>query len=371
MDNPQDIVTVFNVVKILIVAITSFFITIILTPIWLKFLKTNSLGKNIREEAAFTTLRDKEQSVFSRLHKKKEGTPTMGGALIWFSVALLTVIFGLLSIAFDGLWSSLNFLSRSQTLLPLGALLLAAIVGLTDDLFGIFRVGPKGGGLQMRHKLLLYLGVAAVCAWWFYFKLGFDSINIPFLGNLTIGWWFLPVSIFIIVATSFSANETDGLDGLAGGVFLTMFGALGVIAFIEAKIDLTAFIFAIMGSLVGFLWFNIYPAKFFMGDTGSMSLGVVLGVIAMLTNSVLLLPFIGLVFVMESLSVIIQIASKKFRGKKIFQSTPIHHHFEAKGWPETQVTMRFWVLSFIGATLGLIIYLVDSKIPPLLNTFFR
>ena len=129
--------------------------------------------------------------------------------------------------------------------------------------------------------------------------------------------------------------------------------------------DLAVFIASIMGALVAFLWYNIFPAKFFMGDTGSMSLGVVLGIIAMLTNTPLLLPIIAIIFVLESLSVIIQITSKKIRGKKIFLSAPIHHHFEAKGWHETQVTMRFWMISAIGAIIGLIVFLVDSKIPPL------
>jgi phospho-N-acetylmuramoyl-pentapeptide-transferase len=195
----------------------------------------------------------------------------------------------------------------------------------------------------------------------------FNSINLPFLGDVVVNWWYIPIFIFIIVAASFSANETDGLDGLAGGVFLTMFAAYGAIAFDQGRMDLVTFIAAIMGALVAFLWFNIFPAKFFMGDTGSMSLGVVLGVIAMLTNTPFLLIPIGIIFVVESGSVIIQLLSKRFRRKKIFLSTPIHHHFEARGWPETKVTMRFWMISAIGAIIGLIIFLVDSKIPPLFH----
>ena len=144
-----------------------------------------------------------------------------------------------------------------------------------------------------------------------------------------------------------------------------MFGAYAVIAFDQGRMDLVVFLAAIMGSLVAFLWFNIYPARFFMGDTGSMSLGVTLGVVAMLTNTPFLLIPIGAIFIMESGSVIIQLSSKRFRGKKIFLSTPIHHHFEALGWHETQVTMRFWMISAIGAIIGLIIFLIDSKLPPL------
>jgi phospho-N-acetylmuramoyl-pentapeptide-transferase len=246
-------------------------------------------------------------------------------------------------------------------------MIFAALLGALDDYLGILRVGPKGGGLRMSYRILLYVLAGIVGAWWFYFKLGFNGINIPFLGDFIVGWWYIPFFIFTIVATAFSANETDGLDGLAAGIFLTMFGAYAVIAFDQGRMDLVVFISAIMGSLIAFLWFNIYPARFFMGDTGSMSLGVVLGVIAMLTNTPFLLIPIGIIFLIESGSVIVQLTSKKLRGKKMFLSTPIHHHFEALGWHETQVTMRFWMISAIGAIIGLIIFLTDSKVPP----FFR
>ena len=352
----ESVFTIFNVVRIFTVATLAFFVTLALTPLWMKILYKYRLGKQLRTEGA---------PIFNQLHQAKEGTPTMGGVLIWFTVVVLTLVFWYLSKFADGFWSKVNFFSRGQTWLPLGALVVAAVVGLADDFLGVLRIGPKGGGLNMRYRLLLYALVAIGGAWWFYFKLDFNSINIPFLGDFTIGWWYIPFFIFVIVATSFSANETDGLDGLAAGVFLTMFAAYAAIAFDQGRMDLVVFIAAIMGSLVAFLWFNIFPARFFMGDTGSMSLGVVLGVIAMLTNTPFLLIPIGALFIIESGSVIIQLTSKKLRGKKIFLSTPVHHHFEAKGWPETQVTMRFWTISVVGAIIGLIIFLVDSKIPPL------
>lgn len=289
----------------------------------------------------------------------------MGGVTIWLTTAILTLGFWYLSNVADGFWSRINFFSRGQTWLPFGAMLVAGLLGALDDYLGILRLGPKGGGMRMSHRLWLYALVGAGGAWWFYSKLGFNTINVPFLGDFNVGWWYVPIFIFIITATSFSANETDGLDGLAGGIFLTMFAAYGAIAFDQGRMDLVAFIAAIIGSLVAFLWFNIYPARFFMGDTGSMSLGVVLGVIAMLTNTPLLLIPVGIIFVIESGSVITQLLSKKFRGKKVFLSTPIHHHFEALGWPESKVTMRFWMINAIGAIIGLIIFLVDSKIPPL------
>ncbi len=353
MDN---VFTIFNTARIFVVAMIAFFITLVFTPLWMKILFKYKLGKQLRTEGA---------PIFNKLHKAKEGTPTMGGVLIWLTVLVITLLFWFLSSTVDGFWSRVNFFSRGQTWLPLGALIVAGVVGLIDDILGVMRIGPKGGGLNMRYRLLLYMFVAVGGAWWFYSKLGFSSINLPFLGDFSVGWWYIPFFILVIVATSFSANETDGLDGLAAGVFLTMFAAYGAIAFDQGRMDLAAFIAAIMGSLVAFLWFNIFPARFFMGDTGSMSLGVVLGIIAMLTNTPFLLIPIGAIFIIESGSVIIQLLSKKFRGKKVFLSAPIHHHFEAKNWPETQVTMRFWMISAIGAIIGLIIFLIDSKIPPL------
>jgi phospho-N-acetylmuramoyl-pentapeptide-transferase len=174
-----------------------------------------------------------------------------------------------------------------------------------------------------------------------------------------IGWWYIPIFIFIIFASAFSANETDGLDGLLGGVSLFAFIALTTVAFVLHRYELAAFGGAVIGALLAFLWNNIYPAKFIMGDTGSMALGVTIGVIAMLTNTTLILPFFAVILVIESLSVIVQLISKKFRKKKIFRSTPIHHHFEALGWPESQVTMRAWIISAIFCALGLIVFFLS------------
>lgn len=284
----------------------------------------------------------------------------MGGLLVWVTAVAVALVFWILSLLFDGIFLKLNFLSRAQTFLPLGILVFAALLGLADDLLGIFRMGPKGGGLSVKQRLLLYTAVAVLGAGWFYFKLDWDILYIPFLGNFNIGVWYIPFFIFVIVATAFSTNETDGLDGLAGGVLMFAFAALGALAFVQQHYDLAAFCGVILGALLAFLWFNIYPARFFMGDTGAMSLGVTLGVVAMLTNAALLLPLIAFILVLESGSVIVQMISKKFLGRKIFLSTPIHHHFEAIGWPETKVTMRFWIISAVTAVVGLIIGLLGK-----------
>lgn len=343
---------IFQISRILGLAALAFVLAMVWTPVLTHFLYKYKLGKQIRTEGA---------PIFSSFHLKKEGTPTMGGVLVWMTVLFLTLFFWFLSkIGVDDLIAKINFLERGQTLLPLGALVASALVGLVDDLFGVFRLGPKGGGLKMRHRLLIYTAIAIFGAWWFFSKLDWDLIHIPFVGDFNIGWWYILIFIFIIVATAFSINETDGLDGLAGGVLLIAFGAYGAIAYSQGRFNLAAFCGVIIGALLAFLWFNIYPARFFMGDTGAMSLGIALGIIAMLTNQFLLLPLIVFIPMLESLSVIFQVISKKLRGKKIFLSTPLHHHFEAKGWPETKVTMRFWIISGLMATLGLIVMFLDK-----------
>jgi len=340
----------FNIIKIFFLTAVSFIAAILWTPLLTHFLFKYKLGKQIRDE--------KSAPIFSAMHQKKSGTPTMGGLIIWVTVAAIAVLFYFLA-KWAGVYS-FNFLTRSQTLLPLGALVASALVGLVDDYFNVRRIGPRGGGLRMRHRLLIYTAIAAVGAWWFYYKLDWDLLHIPFVGDFNIGWWFIPFAVFVIVATAFSVNETDGLDGLAGGTLLAAFGALGAIAFSQGKIELSAFCGVIIGALLAFLWFNINPARFFMGDTGAMSLGVTLAMIALYTNSALLLPIIGLVFLIESLSVIIQVISKKFFKRKIFLSAPVHHHLEASGWPEPKIVMRAWVISGVSAVIGLILFLMDK-----------
>lgn len=346
----------FHLVKILLLFSLAFIFAVALTPFLTNFLYKYKLGKKIRNSGA--------TPIFSKLHAHKEGTPTMGGILIWGTVLIFMVLFSFLADVMPGdFFKYLNFFSRSETLLPLGVLVASAIIGLIDDWLDVSGHGMfGGGGLKMKHRLLIYTLIALAGAAWFYFKLDWTVLHVPFLGNFEISWWYIPVFVLVIVASSFSVNETDGLDGLAGGTLLIAFGAYAVIAFSLGRYELAAFCGVIMGALLAFLWFNIPPARFYMGDTGAMSLGVTLGVIAMLTNSALLLPLIGLIFLIESMSVIIQLLSKRFRGKKVFLSSPIHHHFQAIGWPESKIVMRFWLISALGATLALIIFLVDLQV---------
>jgi len=346
----------FYIIKIFFLSALAFAFAVSWTPLLTHYLYKYKLGKKIRSNG--TT------PIFTKLHEHKNNTPTMGGILVWLTVLIFAAVFYYLPKIFPyEIFTQLNFLSRSQTLLPLGVLAATALIGLADDWLDVSGRGILGGGgLKIRHRLLIYTLIAAVGAWWFYFKLDWDVFHVPFSGDYQMGWPYLLIFIFVLAATAFSVNETDGLDGLAGGILLICFAAYAVIAFSAGKYDLAAFCGVIAGALLAFLWFNINPARFFMGDTGAMSLGITLGVIAMLTNTALILPLIGLVFVIESVSVILQQLSKKIRGKKIFLSSPIHHHLEAIGWPEPKIVMRFWVIGGVSAAVGLVVFLLDKTL---------
>lgn len=346
----------FELVRILVLSTAAFAVAIAWTPLLLRALKHFNIGKSIRS--------GKEAPIFARLHAKKKGTPTMGGLLIWVTVLVLAVVLFYLAALFPegSVFEKWNFLSRSETLLPLGALVASAIVGFVDDYFNVRKMGAHGGGLRARHRLLIYTIIALVGAWWFQSKLDWDLLHIPFAGDFNIGLWYVPFFLLVIVATAFSVNESDGLDGLAGGALMTSFGAYAIIAFSQGKYDLAVFCAVILGALLAFLWNNIHPAAFFMGDTGSMSLGVTLGIVAMLTNSALILLIIGIVFVLESLSVLLQIFWRKVFKKKLFLSAPFHHHLEAIGWPEAKIVMRLWVVSIVAATIGVAVALMDALV---------
>ncbi len=346
----------FYLIKVIFLSTLAFAFTIFWTPLLTNILYKYKLGKKIRNSGA--------TPIFSELHAHKAGTPTMGGILIWGTLLSFIVFFYFLGKVLPiDILKSLNFLSQKETLLPLGALIASAIIGLFDDWLDVRGRGMAGGGgLKMRHRLLIYTAIAIIGALWFYFKLDWSLIHIPFFGNFEIGWWYIPIFVMVIVATSFSVNETDGLDGLAGGTLLVSFVSYSIIAFSMGRYDLAAFCGVLIGALLAFLWFNIAPARFYMGDTGSMSLGITLGIIALMTNNIFILPFIGFIFVLESASVIIQLLSKKLRHKKVFLSSPIHHHYQAIGWPETKIVMRFWLIAGVMAAIGLMIFLLDKNI---------
>lgn len=343
----------YHIARLVTIFATSFLIGMILMPLWIGLLKKLRMGKTIREAAS--------APIMSALHAAKAGTPTMGGLVIWGTVVLMILAYRAACAANIGGLCSLSFLSRAQTRLPLGLIISAGLVGFLDDYLNVRKIGPKGGGMRMRARILSYTAIGAIAAYWFFSVLGWDFVHVPFMGTFHLGWLYIPFFVFVFVATTFSANEMDGLDGLVGGTFLTSFGALSIIAYQQGRWDLSAFCLAILGALLAFLWFNVPKASVFMGDTGTMALGAVLAAVAMITNTALLLPIIALPFVIESLSVVIQIFWRKVFKRKLFRSAPIHHHLEAMGWNESQIVMRSWIISIIVASVGVILVLLDGS----------
>lgn len=332
-------------VKLTVLAVAAFLFSMSLTPLYTYVAYRYRFWKRPRE----TDIEGKPLEVFSVLHKKKHARhiPTMAGVISIVVVLLITLIANL---------------DRRQTWLPLAALVGAGVVGLIDDIINIRGSGKGVGGLRSGLKFAMISAVALIGAWYFFTKLGYSTLYIPFAGQLEVGWLIVPIFAFAVVATGNAVNISDGLDGLAGGLLAQAYAFFGIIALLQGNYGIAGFCFTILGALLSYVWFNIYPARFFMGDVGSFALGTALGVVAMLTNTLLLLPVIGLLFVVEAGSSLLQMTSKKFFGKKIFLSAPIHHHLEASGWPETKVTMRFWVIGAVCGFLGLLLALAGGAI---------
>ncbi|MGI9339050.1 MAG: phospho-N-acetylmuramoyl-pentapeptide-transferase, partial [Psychrobacter sp.] len=326
-------------------SVGAFVLAMLLTPIYTYFAYRYRFWKKQR----VTSTTGESLEVFTKLHAAKfqRSIPTMAGII---GVAAITIV----TLAF-------NF-DRAQTYLPLAALLGGGIIGMLDDLINIRGKGLGVAGLRSSVKFLLITALALVLAWFFYSKLGYSSVHIPFYGSLALGWMIIPLFTFAVVATGNAVNISDGLDGLAGGLLSVAFTCFGFIALLQGNIGLAGFCFTVVGALLSYLWFNIHPARFFMGDVGSFAYGAALGVVAMLTNTLFLLPVIGVLFVIEAGSSLIQIVSKRYFGRKIFISAPIHHHLEAIGWPEVKVTMRFWVIACVSGVLGVMLAIAGGHV---------
>ena len=352
----------FNIIKILLFSALASLLAFIFAPVLIRFLNKIKFWK---KEARNKTITGDTAEVFYSLHKEREVTvPRGGGLLIWLTVLILISIFFGLSFIQNPWWlKKFNFLSKGGTWLPLFTLLAASVVGLLDDILVVFGRGQYiAKGMTFKRRLLIVFLIGLTGGLWFNY-IGWNSIHIPLLFNFpfgiewTIGVWIIPLFILVTLA-SWSGGVIDGLDGLSGGVFASIFGAFLIIAFAQGKIDLAVFCAVILGALFAFLWWNIPPARFYMGETGILGLTSTMAVVAFLTDSVVVLPIIAGPLVIEAGSVILQLLSKKFRRKKIWLSTPIHHHFEAKGWPSYKVTMRFWIVSVVFAILGVAIRLL-------------
>ena len=324
--------------------VAAFLLAMFLTPIYTYFAYKYKFWKKQRS----TSTTGEKLEVFTRLHanKFKRNIPTMAGLIFIVAITLVTLF----------------NLDRGQTWLPLAALIGGASVGLLDDIINLRGNGKGVAGLRSSFKFLMISALGLVLGWWFFDRLGVSSLHIPFIGDWSVGWLIIPIFAFAVVATGNAVNISDGLDGLAGGLLSISYGAFGVIALLQNQVYLAGFCFTVAGALLSYVWFNIHPARFFMGDVGSFSLGAALGVVAMLTNTLFLLPVIGALFVVEAGSSALQIFSKKVFKRKIFLSAPVHHHLEAIGWPETKVTMRFWVIGAVTAFIGVFLALAGGSI---------
>lgn len=333
-----------DAVQIFLLSVAAFLLAMMLTPLYTTLAYRYRFWKKQRS----TSTSGEVLEVFTKLHaaKFRRNIPTMAGVIGVVTIAVITFGF--------------NF--ERETYLPLAALLGGAAVGLIDDIINLRSNGHGVAGLRSSVKFTMIVAIGLALGWYFFTKIGVDSVHIPFLGAIAIGWWIVPIFAFVVTATANAVNISDGLDGLAGGLLAMSFAAFGVIALFQGQLVLAGFCFTVIGALLSYLWFNIYPARFFMGDVGSFAYGVALGVVAILTNSLLLLPVIGILFVVEAGSSLIQITSKRLFKKKVFISAPIHHHLEASGWPETKVTMRFWVIGCVAATLGVVLALAGGHI---------
>jgi phospho-N-acetylmuramoyl-pentapeptide-transferase len=328
-----------------LLSVGAFLLAMILTPLYTSLAYKYKFWKKQRT----TSTTGEKLEVFTKLHasKFKRTIPTMAGLIGIITIFAITMLFNL---------------DRAETYLPLAALVGGGIVGLLDDIINIRGQGTGVAGLRSSLKFAMITVMALILGWWFYKNIGVDAVHLPFVGDWTLGWLIVPLFAFAVVATSNAVNISDGLDGLAGGLLTISFGTFGVIALLQGHVLLAGFCFTVVGALLSYLWFNIFPARFFMGDVGSFAFGTSLGVVAMMTNTLFLLPLIGVIFVIEAGSSLIQILSKRFLHRKVFISAPIHHHLEATGWPETKVTMRFWIIAAVAGIVGVLLALTGGHI---------
>lgn len=335
-----------NLRPVLTLGFLSFALSMLLTPIYTTLAYRLKWWKKPRTDSTS----GEKATIYTKMHaeKHKRHIPTMAGMIILVAVAVVSLIFNL---------------DRNQTWLPLAAAIGAGLIGLADDIINLKGNGIGTAGLNAKFKLFLTTAIATGLAYWFVVKLSYHVIHVPFMGDWRLSPGLMAaVLIFVIVATANAVNVTDGLDGLVGGLLISAYGSFGLIAFLQGNYGIAGFCLTIVGALLSYLWFNIFPARFFMGDVGSFALGTGLAVVAIMTNTLLLIPVIGIVFVVEVGSAATQLFSKKILKRKIFKSAPIHHHFEASGWPETKVTMRFWVLGQVAAVVGVLVAVLGGYI---------
>lgn len=321
----------------LILALGAFLLSMFLTPFYTTFAYKHKLWKRQKT----VDVSGNKLTVMNKLHasKIKRHFPTMAGVIMLLVVPIVVI--------------SCGCLDRGQTWLALAAFVGGGLIGFADDIINLFGKNAAAG-LRAPAKFAMITILGVVLGLFFATKLGWTAVEVPFVGKFDIG---IPAMValfaFAVVATGNAVNISDGMDGLAGGLSIMAYGAYGIIALLQSQWYLAGFCFIVVGALLSYVWFNVYPARFMMGDTGAFALGAGLGVVAMNTGAFLLLPVIGFLFVIEAGSSLIQILSKKIFHRKIFISAPLHHHLQAKGWEESKVVMRFWIIGGVSAMLGI------------------
>jgi phospho-N-acetylmuramoyl-pentapeptide-transferase len=351
-----------SIVKIFLPSVICFVIGILITPAFTRYFYRFKLWKGMSRSKNDVAMSEE----FQKLHndETETNTPRVGGIIIWGSVLLTIGLIYVLKLTVDGpVFGKLDFLSRNQTLIPLLALLFGGLFGLFEDFVEILtdRFSMLKQGLPSKYLIVIVATIGFFIAIWFYTKLGMNTIYVPFFGYWQVGIWFIPIFILVTLGT-FSSRVIDGVDGLAGGVMAITYGAFGIIAFIQNQVDIATFCMVIAGGILAFLWFNIPPARFYMGETGMLALTLSLVCIVFLTDSVFLFPIVGALLVATSISSTIQIISKRLRGPvkgKVFRVAPLHLHFQAIGWTREKITMRYWILSLMFAVLGVVIALIS------------
>lgn len=346
----------FPIFKILIPVTVAFIIGVLLTPLLTHYLYKFKVWK---KQGGKVALNGTVATEFNRLKGDDEiKTPRMGGIVIWGSVICTLGLFYIGSHLWpESSFADLFFLSRSQTWIPVATLLIGAGIGFLNDYYDVVHGGK---GLRLSIRIIIITILAGAIGSWFYTKLGIASIGIPFDGSLYVGWGIIPFFIFLTIAV-YASGVIDGIDGLSGGVFASIFLSYGGVAFVQTQYDLSAFCATVAGGILAFLWFNIPPARFWMTETGSMALTLALAVVVLMTDEmggghgIALLPLIGLPLVATVASNVLQISYRKMTGKKLFRIAPLHHHFEAIGWPSSKVVMRYWIISIMCAIAGLAI----------------
>lgn len=344
-----------SILKVFLPSVVTFIVGILITPLFTKYFyryklwkRSSRLDNDVAMSEAFKQIHD---------HKTEMGTPRVGGLIIWVSVLIVITIMFLLSKIFGGaFWDKLDFLSRGQTLIPLATLVLGGLFGLFEDFLEIFteKFHLFRQGMPKSYLIGAVTIIGLACALWFYFKLGIDVVHVPFVGDIDIGWGFIPFFVLVVLGT-FSSRVIDGVDGLAGGVMAIAFAAYGIIAYMRDFTDIATLCLVITGGILAFLWFNVPPARFYMGETGMLGLTLTLAIIAFLTNSVFILLVVGLPLVVTSFTSASQIISKKYFKRKLYRIAPLHNNLILRGWSREKITMRYWIVSIMAAVVGVIV----------------